>query len=124
MLAMTVSGNHDRSTVAWGKWLGAAVVAAIVPAPFLVIGAVSLVVRRPFLELLTRSAGRTGRGLATRLTIWWTVGLAVVTVGEAAGAALGAMDLFKLSGLVVHCLYGLGVVAVLVAGTVISLSRA
>lgn len=125
MLSTRVADNHARSALLTGtKWIAAAVIAAVVPAPFLVIAAVSLLIRRPFLGLLTRSMGRPSTGLATRLTIWWTAGLAAVTVGEAVGAAVGAMDILKVSGFAAHTFYGLGVVAILVTGTVISLRRA
>lgn len=123
MLSLGEIDHHPRSFPAGTKWIAAALTAALVPAPFVVLGAVSLVMRRPYLGPLTRSMGRPSMASAARLTAWWTAGMAVVTVGQAAGAAAGAMDILKPSGLVAHSLFGLAIVAVLLTGTAASLRR-
>ena len=111
------------SEIRLGRWISASVVAAVVPLPFLLVLVLSLLLGRPVLASLAHVPGGTDRQLAKRLAVVWATGLAIATVGEAAGAALGVMNIFKLSGLALHSLFGLVVVAVLVVVTVRTLAR-
>ncbi len=100
---------------------GAALVAAVVPVLAVLALALSSVARRALAARFVPSGQVPD--VARRLAFGWIAGLALVMVGQAAGAAAGPMSMLDPVGLLAHTLFGLCGEVAIAAATILVLRR-